>query len=307
MGNQRTAYGDTLVELGKKYGDIVACEADLGKSTMSCLFQEAYPERYFEMGIGEQNMVSFAAGLSFAGKVPFIHTFSAFLVGRAYEQIRVSICLGKKNVKVIGSSYGLSDYGDGATHQSFEDISLLRSLPNMTILTPVDAYETKKLTEAAYALEGPVYLRINRNDMPELYNGDEKIEIGKPVVMREGKDAVVFAHGIMVSKALEAAKLLYEKGIDVKVVNVNTIKAAGMESLKNYLGSAKAVIAAEEHTIFNGLGSLIEHELRGTDIPVELVGIEDRFGQSAENYDVLLVEYGLTAERIAGKITQMLK
>jgi len=307
MGNQRTAYGDILVELGRKHEDIVACEADLGKSTMSCLFQDAYPERYFEMGIGEQNMASFAAGLSFAGKVPFIHSFSAFVVGRAYEQIRVSICLGNKNVKIVGSSYGLSDYGDGATHQSFEDISLLRSLPNMTILTPVDAYETKKLAEAAYALDGPVYLRINRNDMPDLYKGDENIEIGKPVVMREGKDAVVFAHGIMVSKALEAAEALKKQGIEVKVVNVNTIKAAGMESLKQYVGGAKAVIAAEEHTVNNGLGSLVEHELRGTSIPVELIGIEDRFGQSAENYDVLLEEYGLTAARIAEKITQALR
>ena len=306
MGNQRTVYGDTLVELGKKYSDIVACEADLGKSTMSCLFQDEFPNRYFEMGIGEQNMASFAAGLSFAGKVPFIHSFSAFAVGRAYEQIRVSICLGNNNVKIVGSSYGLSDFGDGATHQSFEDISLLRSLPNMTILTPADAYETKKMTEAAYSMEGPVYLRINRNDMPDIYEGNEDLEVGEPVVLREGDDLLIFAHGIMAHKALEAAESLSKDTISAKVVNINTIKPLNRQSLVNLSKGMKAVIVAEEHTLYNGLGSEVEHSLRNEDVPIEIVAIQDRFGQSAENYDVLLKEYGLTTEAIVSAAKKMI-
>jgi len=307
MGNQRAAYGKRLVELGRENKNIVACEADLGKSTMSYLFQEKFPERYFELGIGEQNMASFAAGLSRTGKIPFIHSFSAFVIGRAYEQIRVSIALGNFNVKIIGSSYGLSDFGDGATHQSFEDISLMRTLPNMTVFAPVDEYETYKMVDEAVNLEGPVYMRINRNEMPDLLYKDILKKGSYISELKKGKVLTIFAHGIMASRALEAAKLLEEKkGITACVVNVSKLKPLNEEELYKYIAGARAVIVAEEHSIINGLGSIIEHSFRNNSIPIELIGINDRFGQSAQSYEELLEEYGLTADAIVKAAEKMI-
>lgn len=311
MENQRIAYGEHLVKLGRENEALVACEADLGKSTMSCLFEDAFPNRFFEMGIGEQNMASFAAGLALAGKIPFIHSFATFVTARCYEQIKVSICIGKFNVKIIGSSYGLSDYGDGATHQAFEDISLMRSLPNMTIFAPADAQETREMLEAAVALDGPVYMRVNRNDMPVIYgtgDGERKVTVGKPSVIREGRDAVVFAHGVMVSKALEAADVLAAEGIELRVVNVSTLKPVDDAMIRDLATTAgvRCVIAAEEHTRYNGLCSIVEHAMSGSPIPVGLVAIDDKFGQSAQNYDILLEAYGLTADHIVRAVRERL-
>lgn len=311
MENQRTAYGEHLVKLGRDHEAIVACEADLGKSTMSCLFEEAFPDRFFEMGIGEQNMASFAAGLALAGKIPFINSFATFVTARCYEQIKVSICIGNFNVKIIGSSYGLSDYGDGATHQSFEDISLMRSLPNMTVFAPVDAQETREMLDAALAINGPVYMRVNRNDMPVIYGTgpeDRRAAVGRPSVIREGQDAVVFAHGIMVTKALEAAEVLAAEGIQVRVVNVSTLKPVDDNMIRDLAltRGTRCVVVAEEHTLYNGLCSVVEHALSGSAVPIGLVAIEDRFGQSAQNYDILLEAYGLTADHIVDAVRKHL-
>jgi transketolase len=265
---------------------------------MSCLFQDAYPERYFEMGIAEQNMVSTAAGLSLTGKIPFVNSFAIFSTGRPYDQIRQSVCIGKLNVKIIGSSCGLSDFGDGATHQGIEDVALMRGLPNMTVLAPVDGIETKKMVNAAVEYEGPVYIRINRNELPDVSDENKLFEIGRPYVIRQGNDITVFANGIMVSKALKAAELLAEEGISLQVVNMSTLKPIDEKAVKELVQGKKGVITAEEHTIMGGLASAITHILRLSAIPIECVAIQDQFGQSALDYEQLLEQYGLTAKEI---------
>jgi transketolase len=297
--SQRAAYGETLIELGKEDNNIVVLEADLGKSTMSCLFQNEFPERYFEMGIAEQNMTSTAAGLALAGKVPFINSFAVFASGRAYDQIRQTISIAKLNVKICGSSSGLSDFGDGSTHQAVEDAAIMRAIPNMTVLIPVDAVETRKMVRAAVHYEGPVYLRINRNDLPILTDEDSLFEIGRIYTIKEGKDIVIFANGVMVSKALEAAQELEKNGVSAKVINVPTLKPLDENAIKEAVKGYKAVVTAEEHSVIGGLGSAIAEALRGeTNLPIEFVGIKDSFGTSAHNYDELLEYYGLTSKAI---------
>ena len=304
----RTAYGEALVALGKDNKNIVVLEADLGKSTMSNLFQIAYPERYFEMSIAEANMASTAAGLSLTGKIPFINSFAVFSTGRCYDQLRQTISIPGLNVKICGSSAGLSDYGDGSTHQSVEDMSLMRGIPGMTVLVPVDAVETTKMVAAMVNQPGPVYIRINRNDLPILTPIDTPFEIGKLYTMREGKDVVVFANGVMVSRALAAAEELAAEGVSVKVVNVSSVKPLDRKAVIECAKGMKAVVTAEEHSVIGGLGSAIAEALRlERGAPLDFVGIEDVFGTSALNYDELLVHYGLTAQAIKDKIKALLK
>lgn len=305
--SQRLAYGETLVELGKENKDIVVLEADLGKSTMSCLFQNAYPDRYFEMGIAEQNMASTAAGLSLTGKIPFINSFAVFASGRAYDQIRQTISIAKLNVKICGSSSGLSDFGDGSTHQAVEDMAIMRAIPNMTVLAPADAVETKKMVEAMTNHTGPCYIRINRNDLPVYTSEDGEYEIGKLYTIKDGKDAVIFANGVMVSKAVEASEELEEQGISVKIVNVSTIKPLDEELIIEAVKGYNAIVTAEEHSIIGGLGSLVTDALKcETGKKVEYVGIKDKFGTSAHNYAELLEHYGLTSDAIVNAVKKVL-
>jgi transketolase len=286
----------------------VVLEADLGKSTMSNLFQGAFPERYFEMGIAEANMASTAAGLALVGKIPFINSFAVFSTGRCYDQLRQTISIPSLNVKICGSSAGLSDFGDGSTHQSVEDMGLMRGIPTMTVLVPVDAVETRKMVRAMAANPGPMYIRINRNDLPILTPEEGKFEIGKLYPVRDGSDAIVFANGVMVSKAVEAAENLQKSGISVKVVNVPTVKPLDREGVIACTRRMKAVVTAEEHSIVGGLGSAICEALRREiNVPVDFVGIEDQFGTSAHNYTELLDYYGLTATAIEQKIRELLK
>ncbi len=295
MGKQncRVVYGKTLVELGKKNERIVVLEADLGKSTMSSLFQESFPERYFEMGIAEANMVSTAAGLAISGKIPFVNSFAVFSTGRVYDQIRQSVCLGKLNVKIIGSSCGLSDYSDGATHQGIEDIALMRAIPNMTVLAPADGIETRKIVQAAVDYAGPVYIRINRNEMPDMTDEDKEFKTGMPVVIRQGADIVIFANGYMVWKALKAAEILDQDGISLRVVNVSSLKPVNEEAVKELVQGVRGVITLEEHSVIGGLASIITFILRGRALPVEPIAINDVFGQSATDYESLLDLYNL--------------
>lgn len=299
--NQRIAYGNTLVELGHENKNVVALEADLGKSTMSYLFQEAFPKRYFEMGIAEADMASVAAGLSQTGKIPFIHSFAVFAAGRAYDQIRQTISIGNLNVKICGSSAGMSDFGDGSTHQAIEDMAIMQAIPNMTVLCPADANETVKMVKAMAEKEGPCYIRINRNDYGNITDINSPFKIGEPTVVREGQDVVVFACGIMVSKALEAAKIL-EDTISVKVVNVSTIKPLNTEAIIEAARNCKGVVTAEEHSVMGGLGSTIAQALCKACKPIEFVGVNDIFGCSAHNYEELLEHYGLTAKHIVEAI-----
>ncbi len=307
MQNQRTVYGQTLVELGKDNNNIVVLEADLGKSTMSYLFQQSYPDRYFEMGIAEANMVSFAAGLSLTGKTAFVNSFAVFVAGRAYDQIRQGICIGKLNVKLVGSSYGFSDFGDGATHQAIEDISIMRAIPNMTVLAPCDGVETRKMINAVADYAGPVYIRLNRNDMPDVFPEDLDFEIGKPYVIRQGSDITVFAHGYMVFMALKAAELLEKNGISLRVVNVSTLKPLDEKDLVELCKGVKGIVTAEEHSIVGGLGSVVALALRGSNLPMETVAVNDKFGQSAQSYPELLEYYGLTEKEIIAAVSKILK
>ena len=297
--NLRTAYGKTLAELGGTNDQIVLVEADLCKSTMGVFFEEAFPERFFEMGIAEADMASVAAGLSLTGKIPFIASFAAFAPGRCYDQIRTSICIPGLNVKICGSSAGLSDFGDGSTHQSIDDIALMRVLPGMHVFSPVDAVQTAQIVKYMAANTGPMYIRINRNDLPVLTSEEQGFEPGKIYTMREGSDVAIFATGIMVSIALKAAEDLAVKGIDAMVLNVPSIKPLDPDTVLNICSKAGAIITAEEHSIYGGLGDAIS-AITAPKLAIRhiRVGILDKFGTSAPNYQVLLEYYGLTPESI---------
>ena len=305
--NQRKAYGEKLVELGRKDSRVVALEADLGKSTMSILFGNEFPERYFQMGISEQDMISTAAGLALTGKRPFASTFAVFATGRPYDQIRSSVAIPHLPVVICGSSAGLSDFGDGKTHQSIDDIALMRVLPGMTVLCPVDAVETVKMMDAVLSLSGPVYMRLNRNDVPVLTSKDESYHIGKITTMRDGSDVVVFACGIMVSKSLEAAEKLEKEGISARVVNVSTIKPLDKDALKAACSGMKAIFTAEEHNVCCGFGSAILEALSSVLVPKHVIGIQDTFGTSAKDYEELLTAYHLQADDIVERVKEALK
>jgi transketolase len=297
--NPRMAYGEALVALGKRDSRVVALDADLSKSTQSILFKKDFPERHFEMGIAEQNMASTAAGLALAGKIPFMHSFAVFAAGRVYDQLRNSVCIPNLNVRICGSSCGLSDYGDGKTHQSVEDVALMRALPNMSVVSPADSLELQAMMDQLLDWKGPVYIRVNRNDLPFTFPGDPAYRIGQVVRIRDGADAVIFASGVMVSRALDAARLLAEKGVSARVINVGTIKPLDREAVVRHADGLRAIVIAEEHSIIGGLGSAVLEALRGArHAPAELIGIRDSFGLSAENYGALLAHFGLTAEAI---------
>jgi transketolase len=307
MQNPRQVYGETLLELGRENKNIVVLEADLSKSTMTCLFEQEFPERFFEMGIGEANMTSFAGGLSLTGKIAFTNSFAVFASGRAFDQIRQGIGIPKLNVKIVGSSAGLSDFGDGATHQSVEDIAIMRAIPNMTVLAPVDGIETRKMTRKIAEYKGPVYMRLNRHDQPDLFPEDQDFEIGKSYLIRDGRDMVIFANGIMVSKALSAAEKMEKEGISVRVVNVSSFKPVNEDEIKQFASGTKGIITAEEHSLIGGLADLITYILRGSGVPVETIGIEDQFGKSAHGYEELLAAYGLTEDNIIRSVRKLVR
>ncbi|GHV54594.1 transketolase [Spirochaetia bacterium] len=308
--NLRKAYGEALVAAGKANKDIVVLEADLGKSTMSAMFKDAFPDRYFEMGIAEQDMSSTAAGFALAGKIPFTGTFAVFAAGRAYDQIRCSVAIPQANVKICGSSCGLSDYGDGKTHQSVEDGNIIRAIPNMTVLNPCDAAEVTKMVSAMIRYKGPVYIRINRNDLPVFTPAEGDYQIGKiyPILDTAEKPGAapvcIFATGVMVSQSVEAAELLKKEGITVQVVNVSTLKPLLKEEVLKYAKGRKAIVTAEEAVKTGGLGGtiasiILENAVPGEGaIPLQQVGIDDIFGTSARGYDELLEKYGLAASDV---------
>lgn len=302
--NQRVAYGNTLVELGRENPEIVVLDADLCASTMGKLFEEAFPERHFEMGIAEANMTSVAAGLAQTGKIPFTNSFAVFSGGRAFDQIRQTIAIGKLNVKICGSSSGLSDFGDGATHQCVEDLAIFRAVPNMTVICPADANETVGAVKAMASYHGPCYLRLNRNDYENVTEEGAPFAIGVPTVLREGTNVAVFACGYMVGLALQAAELLKEE-LSVRVVNVSTIKPLNREKIIELTEGVCGVVTAEEHNVLGGLGSAIAEALAMNRLPIRFVGMQDEFGCSAHNYAELLAHYGLTKETIMDAVREI--
>ena len=301
----REAYGKALVELGKQNGKVVVLDADLAGATMTKYFKAEFPDRFYDCGIAEANMVNISAGLSTMGLIPFCSTFAMFGAGRAYEQIRNSVAYPKFNVKICCSHAGVSVGEDGGSHQSIEDIALMRLVPGMTVVVPADAKEAEKATFAIAKLNGPVYMRTARLATP-VFEENYPFEIGKANVLREGKDAAVFACGLMVNEALEAAKLLAAEGIEISVINMHTIKPLDAECVMKYAEQCGNVITVEEHSVIGGLGDAVADVLMGKICcKFKKIGIYDQFGQSGKAADVLR-EYGLTADQIAAKIKETL-
>lgn len=302
MGNKvatREAYGKALVKLSNLNKDVVVLDADLSKSTKTADFKAVSPERFINMGIAESNMMGVAAGLSTCGKIPFASTFAMFAAGRAFEQIRNSICYPKLNVKICATHAGLTVGEDGATHQSIEDISLMRSIPNMTVINPADDIETEAAILAIAEYNGPCYVRLGRLAVSTVNNIDNyKFEIGKGVTLTQGNDVTIVATGLMVELALEAKKELAKDGIDARIINIHTIKPIDKELLATAARETGAIVTAEEHSIIGGLGSAVAEVLtEECPVPVLKVGIKDTFGESGKPNE-LLKAYGLTVEAI---------
>ena len=302
----REAYGKALVKLGKINDDVVVLDADLSKSTKTNDFCKAYPNRFFNMGIAEQNLVGAACGFAAAGKIPFASTFAMFATGRAFEVIRNSACYPKLNVKICATHAGITVGEDGGSHQSVEDISLMRSIPNMTVLVPADGVEAEKMIFAAAEFNGPMYVRLGRSAVPTLFGEDYNFKIGKGVVLKEGNDATIIACGMMVNEAILAADMLKEENINVRVINMSTIKPIDTELIIKAAKETKAIVTAEEHSIIGGLGSAVS-EVVSENCPtiVKKVGINDCFGESGTPAE-LLEKYGLTAKHIVEKVKEAL-
>ncbi len=297
----REAYGQALAEFGEKYNDLVVLDADLAEATKTIMFKKKFPERFFDCGIAEGNMVSVAAGLAAAGKIPFASSFAMFAAGRAFEQIRNTIGYPHLNVKIGATHAGITVGEDGATHQCLEDFALMRSIPGMTVVSPVDAIEARAAVETAIKYNGPMYLRFGRYAVPTLLDPSYKFELGKGVKMTDGSDVTIFANGLLVSMALEAAELLKADGISARVVNIHTIKPIDRELVIACAKETGAVVTAEEHNIIGGLGSAVCEVLsEACPVPVLRVGVEDQFGRSGK-VPPLLEIYGLTPANIVAK------
>lgn len=301
----RAAYGNVLKNELYKNKDIVVLDADLGCATQTCKFKETAPERYFDMGISEGDMMTTAAGLAACGKIPFASTFAVFAAGRAFEQIRNSICYPNLNVKIAATHAGVTVGEDGGSHQAVEDIALMRSLPNMTIFNPADAVEAEEALKAAAAIKGPVYIRLGRVAVENVHAEGYQFRSGKGEILREGRDAAIIATGIMTSKALEAADILANEGIEVRVINMHTLKPLDEELIVETARTIGKIVTAEEHSVIGGLGSAV-CQVTAAKAPakVTLVGIEDRFGQSGTPAE-LLEEYGLTAGHIVKAVRSL--
>ena len=294
----RVAYGEALVKLGKVNKDVVVLEADLSKSTMTAYFKKEFPERHINVGIAEADMIGTAAGIATTGKIPFASTFAHFAAGRAFDQVRNSVAYPQLNVKICPTHAGVSLGEDGGSHQSVEDVALMRAIPGMVVLSPADAVETEKMVFAVAEYEGPVYVRLGRLNIPVLFDENYKFEIGKATTLTEGNDVAILATGLMVSEALEAGKLLEEKGIKVRVVNVSTIKPLDTETVLKAAKECKFIVTSEEHSVIGGLGSAVSEYLSEVH-PAKVVkhGIQDVFGQSADG-ETMLTNYGLRAKDI---------
>ncbi len=301
----RQSYGETLEKLGEKYKDIVVLDADLSTATKTALFAKKFPDRFFDMGIAEANMMSTAAGMATTGKVPFASTFAVFASGRSYDQIRNSICYPNLNVKICATHAGITVGEDGATHQMLEDISMMRTLPNMKVLSPSDDIETKWAIEEAYKQNGPVYVRLSRLGTPIIYDENQKFEFGKMVQIGEGTDATVFATGDVVAEAVKAKEVLKGKGINIRVIDVHTIKPIDKEMIIKCAKETKRLISIEDHSVIGGLGSAISEVLTSKyPARLERIGIEDEFGRSGKAEE-LMDFYGLNSKKVIDKLLQM--
>ena len=302
----RKAYGETLVELGAENPDLVVMDADLSKSTMTAEFGKKYPERFFNMGIAEQNLYGAAAGLALSGKVVCASTFAMFAAGRAFEIIRNSIGYTRANVKICATHSGITVGEDGASHQTFEDIALMRTIPGMTVINPSDGVSAGKLIRQAVAFNGPCYVRLGRAAVPVFYGEDSEITLGKGNLIRDGRDVTVIATGIMVSEAAAAAEKLAEDGIDVRVIDMHTIKPLDEEIIIKAAEETGAIVTAEEHSVIGGLGSAVaEVVVRNHPVKMSRVGQKDTYGESGKP-DELKKKYGMTSDDIIKAVKELI-
>lgn len=300
----REAYGEALRELGGQNENIVVLDADLSGSTKTAMFKKEYPTRFFNAGIAEQSMIGTAAGLAAAGKTAFASTFAVFATGRAFEQIRNSVCYPKLNVKVAATHAGLTVGEDGATHQAIEDVAIMRALPNMTVLVPADAAEAKAVVRWAAEYNGPVYIRLGRSGVPDVFDETYEFKFGKAVTLKEGTDVTLIGMGIMTSAALEAAEMLAAEGISATVLNMPTIKPIDEDAIVAAANATGAIVTCEEHSIIGGLGSAVAEVLaEKASARLVRIGVKDTFGESGKPAD-LLKKYGLTAADIVAAAKQ---
>ena len=302
----RQAYGKALIKLGEKYPDLVVMDADLSKSTQTAEFGKRYLERFFNMGIAEQNLYASAAGIALSGKIVCASTFAMFAAGRAFEIIRNSIGYTKANVKICATHAGITVGEDGASHQTFEDIALMRTIPGMTVINPSDAVSAEKLLQQAIDMTGPCYVRLGRAAVPVFYDENDDITLGKGNVVKDGKDVAVIATGIMVNEAVEAAKVLEKEGINVRVIDLHTIKPLDEEIIIKAAEETKAIVTAEEHSVIGGLGSAVaETIVKKRPVKMEMVGQHDTYGESGKPEE-LKKKYGMTSDDIVTAVKNVL-
>ena len=303
----RDGYGEALVELGEQNKEVVVLSAGLANSLKVEWFKDKFPNRYFEVGIAEQDMVGIAAGLSLTGKIPFVSSFGVFAVCRAFDQLRVSVAFMNANVKIGGSHCGLHMGQDGATAQAIEDVALARVLPNIAVVVPCDYYETKKAVHKAADINGPVYIRFSRNKVPVITTFDTHFEIGKAEVFKQGRDVAIVACGHMVYSALLAARDLEKHGVDVRVINCHTIKPIDKQTILDAAKECKAIVTAEDHHIAGGLGSAVaEVVVKENPVPIKMIGVKDTFAESGKPEE-LMHKYGLTSGDIVNAVIDVVK
>jgi transketolase len=302
----REAFGRALVELGRANKDVVVCDADLSKSTMTVYFQKEFPDRFFSYGIAEANMVAQAAGLAYAGKIPFAASFSTFVMNKGFEQLRVCVAYPNLNVKIVGTHSGISIGEDGPSQMSVEETSLACSLPGFVVLTPADEASTKALVHAAAAHVGPVFIRTGRPKAPIIYNGDQKFEIGKAVKVLDGTDVTIIANGLLVAEALRAAETLESEGISARVLDLHTVKPLDRDAIRRAASETGAIVTAEEHLVDGGMGVRVAQVVAETaPCPMEFVGIQDTYAESGTPSE-LLDKYGLLARDVAAAVRKVL-
>ena len=301
----REAFGRVLVELGRENSDIVVCDADLSKSTMTVYFQKEFPERFFSFGIAEANMVAAGCGMAYAGKIPFVSSFSAFVINKGFEQLRVAAAYPNVNLKVVGTHSGISIGEDGPSQMSVEEIGLACSLPNFVVIAPADEASTQALVRAAAAHVGPVFIRTGRPKCPIIYSGDQKFEIGKSIQVVEGKDVTVIANGLLVAQSILAAEALEAEGISVRVIDLHTVKPIDRDAITRAAIETGAIVVAEEHLVDGGTGVRVAQVVAETHpAPMEFVGIHDTYAESGQP-DELLSKYGLVAGDVAAAVRKV--
>lgn len=296
----REDFGRALVSLGEEFEELVVLDPDVSTSTRTCYFAERFPKRFLNVGVSEQDMIGMAAGLAASGMLPIATGFAVFVAGRGWEQIRNTVARQRLNVKIAVTHSGLSDHGDGSSHQSVEDIAIMRSIPNMAVVVPADGASASAALRSSILYEGPVYLRLGREETPRIYEEGLELDLGAAEVLRDGSDATIIANGIMVSMALEAAALLAHEGLDVRVVDMHTVKPLDLDCVEKAARETGAIVTAEEHSVIGGLGGAVSEaisELRPT--AMARIGIRDRFGESSRTYGELLEKLGLTSRAIA--------